>query len=452
MCSSDLYLDLHYALLNLQDRLLVYADRVSGEEVFLLNPHLEEDLEDGIIDPGLLVPSVPAELSDPPEPWLSDGLIAAFLSFLLGGGDILKADGTLKKKAETLLREKFPVLFGGSIARLVESGEERSRVMLLVTALVTVKLLRRKDAKLEPDIDAFREFAGLPETARLCLLVRGSRNDELPAAWKEAEWLASFLPAIETGRACTMGALVRLGRLAAHRLPDKPVVGVDCIEGLIDFGVLLPSGGETYARNPRLSLPAPAAGEPVRVIVQPNFDITVKPGLPLRDGILLAAAADIKKLDLFPVYELSKASFSRALGLGFDGKALAGRLREMSGGSLPQNVLFSLEVWEREYGSIALYQGVVIVADEDRRGVLDHHAGFRRLVKLHPAPGVYLVGRSDLHACVRIFRDAGIDIFPRLRDAEELASAETPSAPPALFDPSALPPGKSGRASCRERV
>jgi hypothetical protein len=238
-----------------------------------------------------------------------------------------------------------------------------------------------------------------------------------------------------------MGALVRLGRLAAHRLPDKPVVGVDWIEGLIDFGVLLPSGGETYARNPRLSLPAPAAGEPVRVIVQPNFDITVKPGLPLRDGILLAAAADIKKLDLFPVYELSKASFSRALGLGFDGKALAGRLRELSGGSLPQNVLFSLEVWEREYGSIALYQGVVIVADEDRRGVLDHHAGFRRLVKLHPAPGVYLVGRSDLHACVRIFRDAGIDIFPRLRDAEELASAETPPAPPALFDPSALPPG-----------
>ena len=427
------YADLHHGLLNLQDRLLVYPDRGSKGEELYLNPFLEEDLEAEVLDPELLVPSVPVQPADPPEPWLGDGLLTGFLSFLLEEGGLLKSDGSLRKKAETSLRERFPDLFGGSIARRSEPGPERSRVMLLLAALRTLKLLRTRDSSLEADMDAWREFAGLSETARFCLIVRGSEPKDTLDAWREAEWLASFLALLGTGRAYTVRALVRMARLAAGGSTKDFSVDVEWVERLADFDVILPAGEDIFVLNPRFFPENPGTPQEAPVIIQPNFDITVKPGLCLNDGIILAAAARLVRYDRYPHYELSKASFIRALSLGFAGRETVARLSELSGRGLPQNITFSLDMWEKEYDSIALFEGIIILADEDRRHLVDHHKEFRRLVKLNPAPGVYLIDRADLPACSGIFRDAGIEIPPRVRKAGELAGAARETLP-VLFE------------------
>jgi hypothetical protein len=83
-----------------------------------------------------------------------------------------------------------------------------------------------------------------------------------------------------------------------------------------------------------------------------------------------------------------------------------------------------MDAWEREYGSISLLEGIIITAEEERRHLLDHHKAFQRIVRLNPAPGVYVIARSGLTSCLRILRDAGIEILPRLRSAEELPSDE----------------------------
>jgi hypothetical protein len=430
------YLDLHHRLINFQDRLLIYTDRSSGRDEIFLNPFLADDLRARIIDPGLLVSS---ESVSPVEegraPWLRDSLLMAFLSGLLEESDIFKTDGSLKKKAEAALREKFSVLFGGSIARRSLSGEDHSRITLLIRALKTLKLVRLRETALEADLDAWKEFAAFPELARLCMIARGAVTLDFFSAWREAEWLASFLTYLSAGRAYSSKSLIRLGRLISGAEKEF-LIREEWIDNLRDFEILLPWGEDSLILNPRLP-GGPSKVEETAVLVQPNFDISVKPSLSLREGFCIAAAAAITKYDVYPQYELSKESFSRALALGFEGARILENLKNLSGGRLPQNVAFSLEVWEREYESLSFFEGIVVMAGEERRHLLDHHRDFQKLVKLNPAPGVYVLGRSGLAACAVILREAGIEILPRLRKAEDLppplqaASGSLSAVPPA---------------------
>jgi hypothetical protein len=436
------YLDLHHHLMNLQDRLLIYADRSTGDEEILITPLLEEDLLIHVIDPRLLIPSQNARIAAPPEPWLNDSLLTAMLSYLLEKKDIFKSDGTIRKKAEAELREKFPVLFGGSISRRSELKEDNSRINLLFSAFLTTGLLRNTESGIEPDLDSWREFAGLPLPERSCLIMRGSRQKDLFQSWREAEWLMGFISILKITDAYSLPALVRLGRLAANRGPAGVLIQEDWILGLIDFDVLVSNGGDEYSLNPLFPLNPADHPKETCIIIQPNFDIAAKPHLTLPEGIPLAATANIKKYDRFPHYELTKTAFSRALALGYEGKNLRKHLALLNGEALPQNISFSLEEWEREFSGFAMVEGVVILVDEDRRHLFDHHREFRTLFKLNPAPGVYLVDRSSLTQFHKALQNAGIEIMPRLRKAEELPFLET-ATPPALFDPDLPNPPES---------
>jgi hypothetical protein len=430
------YLDLHHHLMNLQDRLLIYADRSTGDEEILITPLLEKDLLKQVIDARLLIPSGPARITAPPEPWLSDSLLTAILSFLLEKKDIFKSDGTVRKKAETELREKFPVLFGGSISRRSELREDNSRINLLFSSFLTTGLLRNTESALEPDLDSWREFAGLSLPERYCLIIRSSRQKDLFQSWREAEWLIGFLSVLNKDAAYSLAALVKLGRLAANQGPAGILIQEEWILGLIDFDVLVSNGGDEYSLNPRFPLTPAEQPKEARIIIQPNFDIAAKPHLNLQEGIPLAAALKIKKYDRYPHYELTKTAFSRALALGFEGKTLRRHLEYLNGEELPQNISFSLEDWEREFAGIAMFEGVIILVDEDRRHLIDHHKEFRALFKLNPATGVYLVDRSSIVQFQKGLQNAGIEIIPRLRRAEELPFLETKTLP-TLFDPDA---------------
>ena len=406
------YLDLHHKLLNLQDRLLVYADRKESGEEILINPLLEGDLlAAGVVDIGLLIPSEKVKNFDYPVPWFSDSLLTALLAFLVGEGDFSKSDGGLKKKTEAELRKKIPLLF---------PDEEGSKFAALFAGLGTAGLLRRGEGGKDLDIDAWKDFANLTEEARACILLRCSREEDIFKAWREAEFLVGFLGVLEKDRAYSKDALVKLGRLLAHRSATGLAFTAAWIDGLAAFDALVPADGGTFVPNPRFPARARTAGEEAGIILQPNFEIAAKPDLSLREGLVLAVSASLQKFDQYPQYELTKASFARALSLGFHGRNLALELERLSANKAPQNISFSLEVWEREYGSIALYEGVVLTVDEDRRHLVEHLEELKRYLRLRLAPGVFLTDREALPECRRILKAAGIELFPRVRRSDEL--------------------------------
>jgi len=406
------YLDLHHHLLNLQDRLLVYADRSGGDEEILLNPLLEEDLLASAVDASLLVRSRKAEPTDLPRPWISDSLLIALLSVLLEEGDFLKSDGGIRKKTETEIRKRLPILF---------PDEEGTRFGLLFSALRTAGLLRRGEGGHGIDLDAWRDFAALDELARSCLLVRCSRESDVLKAWREAEFLAGFLPTLAKDRAYGKDALVKLARLVAHRAAPDLVVREDWIDALEAWDAVARTEDGSWLPNPRFPSRNRGASDEAGIILQPNFDIAAKPDLSLREGLVLAAAAHLRRYDTLSQYELSKESFAQALSLGFHGREVSRELERLSAHATPQNVSFSLDVWEREYGSLALFEGVVIAADEDRMHLIEHLEELRKFIRLRLAPGIYLTDRSSLPECRRILKAAGIDLFPPVRRSEEFA-------------------------------
>jgi hypothetical protein len=457
------YLDLHHRLLNLQDRLLVYTDKSSGTERIFLTPFLEEDLRERVIDPGLLLSREPSPDIQAPAPWPGDSVLTAFFSCLLEDGDMLKADGTLKKKAEAVLREKIPVLFArgpappGAPEESCGSSPEPSRARALLAALHTLKLIRRKE-RIEVDLGAWREFAAFAPFFRVCMIACAAVEKDFLQAWEEAEWLAAFLAYLEKGMAYTPRSLLRLRRL----LRGSGGSGEDeaWLNNLCDFGVLVPLETGNFAINPLLpgEIPPGGAGKQKRppeaqdppLIVQPNFDVGARPHLSLGEGLVLAAAARLVRHDVYSQYKLSKTSFARALGLGLDGKTVLSGFTKLCGGSLPQNLVFSIGAWEKEYAGISLTEGLILQAEEERRHLLEHHKEFSRLVRLKPAPGVYVMARSSLAACLKILSGAGVEIPPRLRSAEELPAggaghpassfAEAPAGIvfPRAFRPAAL--------------
>ncbi|MDR1316676.1 MAG: hypothetical protein LBK13_07365 [Spirochaetales bacterium] len=430
------YLDLHYRLLNLQDRLLIYTDKNTdksqGAGALVFTPFLEKKIEERVVDPGLLLSCAAVHGIKIPPPWPGDVLLLAFFSCILEDGDILKTDGALKKKAETILREKIPPLFEGG----------GSRVMLLAGALKTLKLLREEE-RLEIDLEAWEEFASFAPRFRLCLLAAAAFCDDFFEVWKEAQWLASFLAYLEAGTAYTAGSLIRLGRLVSSETRFSRR-NVSWLERLAAFDILIPHGenastGTAFLVHPLFpqgrSAPEKAALKPASLeaatqeqaagkgpplIIQPNFDINICSHLSLREGLVPAAAAHLVRYDVFSRYELSKVSFARALALGFNGKTVERRLASLCGGKLPQNVVFSLNAWENEYTSIAFLEGVIITAKEDRRHLLEHHREFQKMVRLSPAPGVYVIAREELASCIRILRGAGVEILPQLRGARDI--------------------------------
>jgi hypothetical protein len=82
-------------------------------------------------------------------------------------------------------------------------------------------------------------------------------------------------------------------------------------------------------------------------------------------------------------------------------------------------VVFSLRTWEREYRRLALYEGVVLVADDEHQYLLDNSPLLSRHVR-KIAAGVYLLSPADRESWVAALRRAGVDHVPEVIAASPL--------------------------------
>ena len=99
-------------LSNLDERLLIFLDRNNTGTKMRLNPLLQEDLLNHIVDPGLLFPSEPLkELPRCDEPWLTETFILAFLSLLQKGELRINKDFCFRQTSYRVLKDYFPALF-----------------------------------------------------------------------------------------------------------------------------------------------------------------------------------------------------------------------------------------------------------------------------------------------------------------------------------------------------
>ncbi|MFW6344648.1 MAG: hypothetical protein ACOC2B_07875 [Sediminispirochaetaceae bacterium] len=152
------YFSFHGRLRNLQERLLVYHRH--SDDTIALNPLLEPSLRTYVLDPSLLFEFREIEKPRKPEnggkqgedrikPLISETLLWALICSLFTDDNILKADGTLKKKSKNKLEHLF---FGYE----VKGGPE-----FIIRCAVQLGLLEPRESRLVPKQHLIDKFAGL---------------------------------------------------------------------------------------------------------------------------------------------------------------------------------------------------------------------------------------------------------------------------------------------------
>ncbi len=102
-----------------------------------------------------------------------------------------------------------------------------------------------------------------------------------------------------------------------------------------------------------------------KLVVQPNFEMLAL--APVSEALLirLDRFAERTRLEQIAQYRLTKASVTRAIQMGMHAEEIQQILEQAGGGSLPQNVCYSLMEWERQARRIELWPRMTLLEVDD---------------------------------------------------------------------------------------
>ncbi|HXZ03385.1 MAG TPA: helicase-associated domain-containing protein, partial [Ktedonobacteraceae bacterium] len=102
-----------------------------------------------------------------------------------------------------------------------------------------------------------------------------------------------------------------------------------------------------------------------RVVVQPNFEVIAL--APVAEALLLDLDRFAERIQLEHIaqYRLTRASVTHAIQSGLQAETIQHILEQAVGGSIPQNVQYSLIEWERQARRIELWRGVTLLEVDD---------------------------------------------------------------------------------------
>lgn len=441
--------ELGIRLANLLDRLLLYRYADGSRRLIAVNPLLEAELRARLADPATVFGAVPRGA---PAAGLDAAAVVALFSLLLHAPASLRKGGALTKRAS----ERAVALFRGMGPDWAEGAADR--LDAAARALARAGVLRPEGESWSADRAAFSSLLeewgeGLPFLlAALLAPAEGGRGeDEGPEGEEQA------------GRASAVERAAPLGRLleGAHEaLPAGCVLPRPGLARWLRLTAWLEAGRSYCGRGPRLDAtgdparaipalealgiaaarPATAAGEAgdgawprpgggAVLVAEGAHALHLMPEAELAARLLVGSIARPVSLGKVWSFELDRESARAGFAGGIDAARARARLEELSGRPLPQSLAFSLRAWDEEYRSLRLYRGLVLVADERLRPVVEGGIASGALEAERLAPGAYFLrARGAEEAAAQLAR-AGLEAPP------ELSVASPPEAPAAAAGP-----------------
>ncbi|MDA3938390.1 MAG: hypothetical protein PF693_03645 [Spirochaetia bacterium] len=400
--SDRSFMSIHHILLNLEERLLIYRDSDSGR--IKISPLFENLFKKKVFDSNLLFPSIDCNDNKFPELWFTDSLITAFISYIYKTPDILKLDGTIKKKAQDEINYIFSSLF--------ENEKSGTRISLLLKSLKNLSLLEDKHDELSLSEDNLKEFSLTQIKDRYMLYAASIVTDDIPYSLISnlADVIEDLISAIPFRKSFDIGSIKKLLLLIIKKSSLNYLNSDSILDALISLKFLVLSK-KRYVINPHLNeqLLWKEFTEPP-IIVQPSFDLTVKPWLNLKDGIKFACLTDIKKFDLYPDYELNRASYTRGHDSKLHSSSIIITLEELSARPIPQNILVSVDSWEEDYNRVKIYEGIILSVNPDKRIIIQHLTNLQPFIREELSDGIYLMDTNSVKEWKTIIENAGISV------------------------------------------
>jgi len=155
------------------------------------------------------------------------------------------------------------------------------------------------------------------------------------------------------------------------------------------------------------------------LIAEGDHAFHLLPEAGLADRLFVGCLARPVSLGKVWSFELGRETARAAFAAGIGAEAARARLESLAGRPLPQSLGFSLDAWEEEYRSLRLYRGLVLVADERHRPVVELGIERGAIAGQRLAPGVYFISAAGPEeAAVQLAR-AGLEAPPETTAAEE---------------------------------
>lgn len=152
----------------------------------------------------------------------------------------------------------------------------------------------------------------------------------------------------------------------------------------------------------------PKAERPVRLTVQPDFEVFVADDVPLSARWRLEQIADLVSRDVVFRYRITRESVYRGLKWGVTLEAMLSFLRKASPQSLPQNVLHNLRTWAEQYGNISFADVLLMhCATEEIAQEIHLSPEFAPLIQGTIGQRDLIISRKDYARILRLLERSG---------------------------------------------
>lgn len=399
--SGDIpFIELCDTLKTLEEKLIIYSDN----NIIFLSPLFADGVRNNIINPGLLYRSEKIKPVQGKMIWLTDALLLSFLSFLIHQKDLIKSSGAFKKKAFNQIEQLYP--------HLLSDDEGDKKLDMIRRILHNLKLVRIESSSLIPRQEMWQQLMKLSKKEIWLYMLGAATSESGIYLGDRVSTVKRIIETLPKGRSFYPDNLKKLikGISSDKSLYDNQMVS-ELIEDLITLNVILSLNDGTLTINPILDLDNlnPDYGDKQTVILQPNFDVTYKPWISLKDGYFIAIFCNLKKMDIYTELVLTKDSFIKGLTLA-KLKDFIEVLTNVTGTPVPDNILLTLTEWEKESLKARHFEASVLILDKDKDFIIKETGVINDFIMLNPAEGIYLIKPEDYKYVKSLLED--VDIIP----------------------------------------
>ena len=399
------YLDLHNRIQNLEERFLLYKK----DKFYYITPVFEEILQDKVLSPSVLIKSKEIDVPSDAPLWLNDSLMIAMLSFIQKNKSLIKIDGSIKKRGITELEKVFPTVFSG------EDGLKRFHICTAV--LTNLNLITSRDGLIHLIREKWNKLSTLTEDLRYAMYYGAVLAQSSEETSNMIAFFSRFYKMFPQDRAILNDSLYLYIKLyCEQKRHEMAPFQLNRISDILKLLNILISDKDSLRINSLLNFNDNKTHSEPPLVIQPNFEITVKPFITLPDSVVLASAMEIKQYDLFSHYTLTRESFLRAFDLGIKSEEILQKLRDLSQKEIPGNVIISLNDWEEDHRKVRLYSGVVLKVSDDKKMLVEKTAFLKPYILENLAPGVYLLDPEQEKLWMEALGELSISPLPASGD------------------------------------
>ncbi|AEC01912.1 helicase-associated domain-containing protein [Parasphaerochaeta coccoides] len=411
------YVELHKKLVNLEERLIFVPSPNDMRNHISVNPLFHDELHRKAVAFYPLLGENPqhASVSVPDRPFIDGEFLKAFFNLMASGR--IPHGNPLPQVDSTVYAKIFPAWEPDRLTRALR--------LLLASAGNTRIFTLHADKHVMIDKSRMTEILSLAPLHSFCLIlawmlseklafspdniqsIQQSVNDFLSTAQKLVPLYKESLPKLIT-------LCLHANGLDRHRI--DPAVFQDILEisgAVVVDGNLVHMSAHVRTLLSQQELQQEPMPHGSRLIIDSDGILSYNNPSPAKAHDMVSLIADVRSIDTYVHYEMTRGSFRRARDMGISLENMLQGIEDAVGeGTVPRFLRERLTAWEHLYGEARIYDGITLACSERLSRIIEHVPALGIHIHTRISNNIYLMRRDTEPQWRKILEDAGADMMP----------------------------------------